>query len=455
MINRLRAPSFVLSLAFSPNGRLLVSGSFLAGGNRGGINLWDVVSGKELKRLEWESGVSWVSFSPDGRLLAARCCDGTIRLCEVPSAKEIASLKYADFDNMGMGEASGCFSPDGRVLACGAHDSCRHDVVLWEVLSGKEIARLCSKQEAGSGSIFYEAIAFSPDGRLLASGTTEHSSSSESPIQNLIIWDVLAGTQVCSLGYQGKVSSVSFSPNGKLLATGSWDNLIRLWEVSSWREITCLKAGTMVNCVGFSPDGRILASGSLDKTLRIWDVSSGREVQRIKEHNESVASVSFSPDGSLLVSGDYDCSILIFKPALSLDKVLNHFKQVGQVDAQLVGEMTRDHRERGKLQDLAEALQNEGFFEEAAKIYEDLGQAPTKSKSQSAQRPKESEPTSREADPSTKSVCPSCDAEVKPNWLECPECGASLKEIVCQNCGEPLERHWTRCPVCRGAILKG
>ncbi len=149
--------------------------------------------------------------------------------------------------------------------------------------------------------------------------------------------------------------------------------------------------------------------------------------------------------------GFYEEAGKIYVEASLIAKAVTCLKRLGQPEGSLIQALMQKAREKGKLEELAGALQESGFFEEAAKIYDDLGQAPAKSKSESTQSPKESKPTSQEA-ASTKSVCPSCNAEVKENWLECPECGVSLKEKVCRNCGEPLEPHWERCPGCRATI---
>jgi WD40 repeat protein len=135
---------------------------------------------------------------------------------------------------------------------------------------------------------------------------------------------VASGSEVRTLeGHTQSVNSVAFSPDGRLLASGSCgqgnyiiictQGEIRLWEVASGREVRSLSGHTSwVNSVAFSPDGRLLASGSHDKTIKLWEVASGREVRSLTGHTDEVTSVAFSPDGRLLASGSRDETIKLW-----------------------------------------------------------------------------------------------------------------------------------------------
>jgi WD40 repeat protein len=182
------------------------------------------------------------------------------------------------------------FSPDGRLLASGDWDK---TIKLWDVATGSLVRTL----KGHTGGV--NSVAFSPDGRLLASGSGDGT---------IKLWDVATGSLVRTLsGHTNNVNSVAFSPDGRLLASGSDDNTIKLWEVASGSEVRTLTGHTGdVTSVAFRPDGRLLASGSWDKTIKLWEVASGSLVRTLTGHTGGVNSVAFSPDGRLLASGSGD-----------------------------------------------------------------------------------------------------------------------------------------------------
>jgi serine/threonine protein kinase/alkylated DNA nucleotide flippase Atl1 len=182
------------------------------------------------------------------------------------------------------------FSPDGRTLASGGSDG----IKLWDVQNQRQIATLTGYLN----SVF--SVAFSPDGRTLASGSWD---------KTIKLWDVQRQRQIATLtGHSRWVMSVAFSPDGRTLASGSQDKTIKLWDVQSQREIATLTGHSdSVQSVAFSPDGRTLASGSGedDDEIKLWDVQSQREIATLTGHSRSVLSVAFSPDGRTLASGSY------------------------------------------------------------------------------------------------------------------------------------------------------
>ncbi|MBE9088845.1 serine/threonine protein kinase [Microcystis aeruginosa LEGE 11464] len=276
------------SLAYSPDGRYLASGSC-----DNTIKIWEVATGKELRTLTGHSGsVYSVVYSPDGRYLASGNDDKTIKIWEVATGKELRTLT-----GHSSGVKSVVYSPDGRYLASG---SCDNTIKIWEVATGKELRTLTGHSDV------VRSVVYSPDGRYLASGSSD---------KTIKIWEVATGKQLRTLtGHSGSVYSVVYSPDGRYLASGNDDKTIKIWEVATGKQLRTLTGHSdVVRSVVYSPDGRYLASGSDDDTLTIWEVATGNELRTLTGHSETVFSVAYSPDGRYLASGSVDDTIKIWR----------------------------------------------------------------------------------------------------------------------------------------------
>ncbi|MCC3536149.1 MAG: NACHT domain-containing protein [Microcoleus sp. PH2017_25_DOB_D_A] len=188
------------------------------------------------------------------------------------------------------------FSPDGKLLAIGGTDGV---VRCWDVASRKEL--LTCK---GHSSLV-RSVAFSPNGEILASGSND---------RTVKLWDYRTGEclQTCQ-GHSDLVISVAFSPDGQILASGSNDKTIKLWDCHSGQSLqTWQYHNDWVLSVAFSPDGQTLASGSSDKTIKLWDCYTGECFQTWQGHNDWVNSVAFSPDGQTLASGSSDRTVKLW-----------------------------------------------------------------------------------------------------------------------------------------------
>jgi eukaryotic-like serine/threonine-protein kinase len=201
-----------------------------------------------------------ISFSPDGRRLAAA---GQVRV---------------RLDN---GDLAPYRDPNGLLLALDAETG----ELLWRV--------------AGLGAGLIRDLAFSPDGRLIA--TADNSGT-------VTVVDSQTGKVRQALrGHSRLVSHVAFDPSGAKLASASWDSTVIVWDVAKGRASTRLQGHMRsVLCVAFSPDGRRLATSSEDQSVRLWDVETGQEVLNLHGHSDIVPTVAFSPDGSQLATAGAD-----------------------------------------------------------------------------------------------------------------------------------------------------
>ena len=275
----------VRSVAFSPNGSQLASGS-----NDNTIRLWDVDTGIQTHRLTGHTlSVNSVAFSPDGSQLASGSGDGTIRQWDVDTGVEIHRFTgHTDW------VSSVAFSPDGSQLASGSGDG---TIRLWDVNTGEETRRFTGHTNG------VWSVAFSPNGSQLASGSFD---------ETIILWDVNTGEETRRFtGHTDWIISVAFSPDGSQLASGSFDETIILWDVNTGEETRRFTGG--LRSVAFSPDGSQLAFRSKDGIILLWDADTGQELHRFTGHTNGVWSVAFSPDGRRIAFAAADSTIRLWK----------------------------------------------------------------------------------------------------------------------------------------------
>jgi WD40 repeat protein len=273
------------SVAFSPDGGRLASGC-----QDGTVKVWDTQTAKEVLTLKGDRGwVRSVAFSSDGLRLASASLDGTVRVWDAQTGQLSLTLEKA-------GEYV-ALSPDGRRLACAFGQD--KAVKVWDAHTGRLALTL-----EGHSRVY--AVAFSPDGRRLASG-----SALDGTIK---VWDVPTAQESLTLkGHAGPVQGLAFSPDGKRLASASSDRTVRVWDALTGQEAFTLKGHeSIVFGAAFSPDGRRLASASGDRTIKVWDAQTGQELRTLKGHTNLVSSVAFSPDGRRLASASADGSVKVW-----------------------------------------------------------------------------------------------------------------------------------------------
>ena len=274
----------VISIAYSPDGKMLASGS---GDNT--VKLWDARSGDLLRTLEGHTDtVLSVAFAPDGKTLASGSEDNAIKLWDARSGALLRTLE-GHTDSV----YSVAFAPDGNTLASGSEDK---TIKLWDVRSGALLRTL----EGHTSDVY--SVAFAPHGKTLASGSSD---------KTIKLWDARSGEVLRTLeGHKWIVHSVAFAPDGNTLASGSSDNAIKLWDARSGKLLHTLEGHTFfVTSMAFAPDGNTLASGSWDETIKLWDARSGELLRTLEGHKWIVHSVAFAPDGNTLASGSRDKTI--------------------------------------------------------------------------------------------------------------------------------------------------
>ncbi len=342
--------SWVRTVTFSYNGKFLASSS-----DDHSIHLWKLDNDYELRVLLGHSGtISSIAFSPDGTKLASGGMDQTLRLWDISTGQCLEILR-------GHTDAiwSVAFSPDGNCIATSSQDQ---TIRLWEGSTGHTIRVLYGHTST------VQSVAFSPDQQFLASGgddrtvrlwdpntglclkilhshTERVSSVAFSPDQQFLasggddrtvrLWDPNTGLCLKTLyGYADGIRSAAFNFNGELLASGGDDQHIHLWNTSTGQCFKTLMGHTdVVRMIAFAPDGKLIASASEDQTVRLWDVSTGQCIKVLRRHTNWVRSVTFSLNGRLLASGGDDSLIILWevKTGQCLKILQGHNKRIWSI----------------------------------------------------------------------------------------------------------------------------
>jgi len=312
----------VNDVVFSPDGTRVATASL-----DGTAKIWDAVTGKELltlnpgeMRAEAGGKLYGIAFSPNGRQVATAGEAGLVIIWDARTGEILLNLPAGD-EIITIFRLT--FSPDGKRLATAGADG---TVRVWDLDTVQVLLTLAVELALPPdvlARVNLQDVAFSPDGKRLATVGSDKTAQ---------IWDALTGEKLLTLtGHKETIFALTFSPDGKRLATSSYDATTKVWDSKSGAELLTVSGNTSRNFgVAFSPDGKRLAIVSEDGTAKICDSATGQELFNLPGLTNAIRAVAYSPDGSRIVTASDDGTARVWEstPSRELFTLTGHTQQV-------------------------------------------------------------------------------------------------------------------------------
>jgi WD40 repeat protein len=329
---RFRQGDGILSLAYSPSGKMLA-----CGGRNDPIHLIDADTGQLLRQLN-EHWIWAMAFSPDGKYLATGGANKVVRLWDVESGKEVVKLSGHKATIKAL-----AFSSDGLALVSAGDDGA---VRLWKVPSGGEVATYREH------NLTVNAVTISPDSRHFASAGTDRTIRVWEWAQKTVVintpavvtgiaylpsrkalittdeggfvrvWDIASARQVREWkGHDGIISRMVLSQDAAVLTTSSPDGTVRTWDVAKGTAFAKIPGRTGdSDALAMTVDGKVVAAGGVNSAIRRWDAMTGKPLADPALPDGPVTAIVCSPDGSIAAAGLTTNQVLLLDPATGKEK---------------------------------------------------------------------------------------------------------------------------------------
>ena len=288
---------FVPTVRWSPNGRLLASGSEDAT-----VQVWEAATGKARRTYLGHSRlVTGLAWSPSGEQIASASEDDTVQVWQAGTGKHLLTYRgHSDHVN------AVAWSPDGRLLASSSWDK---TVQVWNAETGALLHPYHGHDDGGHDVLGLAVLAWSPFNTWIASG------GEDGTIQ---VWEVRTGRRVSTYrshdGANAAVMTGQWSPDGTWMASASTEGGVQVWGAFSGdQRLTYRGHSKTVDCLAWSPDGKLLASGALDCEIQVWKADTGERTATYRGHSSPISALAWSPDGRRIASSGADGTILVWQ----------------------------------------------------------------------------------------------------------------------------------------------